>query len=196
MLILDCPQGEPEWFEHRRGIPTASCASKIITPRTGKLSASVDTYIAELIAEIAEGTEEITRSYWMERGILYEQEARDWYEFHTGAEVRQVGIVLNHGAGWSPDGLVGDDGGIEIKCPKSSTHIKYLLAGELPDEYRPQVHAGMWIGEREYIDFVSYHPMYNPLLIRVLSDDYTLKVGAALAEFSERFEDAKRRILG
>jgi len=193
--ILEIPQGEPEWFDARRGIPTASCAGKIITPKTGKLSASAETYVAELIAETLESGDETQRSYWMERGILYEQEARDWYEFATGNEVRQVGIVLNNGAGWSPDGLVDPDGGIEIKCPKLSTHIKYLLAGELPDEYRPQIHAGMWIGERMWMDFVSYHPSVNSLLIRVLRDDYTEKVGKALAEFCEMLEIAKDKML-
>jgi len=193
--ILEIPQGEPEWFQARLGIPTASAASKIITPKTGKLSSQVDAYIAELIAETVEAGDEQTRSYWMERGILYESEARDWYEFRTGQEVRQVGLVLNHGAGWSPDGLVGDDGAVEFKCPKGSTHVKYLMAGELPDEYRPQCHMGLWVGEREWMDFVSYHPAFNPFLIRVLRDDYTEKVGAALAEFVQRYEETKSRIL-
>ena len=87
MQVLDIEQGSPEWFEARKGLPTASCFSKIITPKTGKLSASVDAYIAELIAETKEDTTEQIRSYWMERGRLLEGEARAWYEFETDDDV-------------------------------------------------------------------------------------------------------------
>ena len=195
MQVLDIEQGSPEWFEARKGLPTASCFSKIITPKTGKLSASVDAYIAELIAETKEDTTEQIRSYWMERGRLLEGEARAWYEFETDSDVEQVGLILNHGVGYSPDGLADPKGGLEIKCPMPKTHIKYLMAGEIPIEYKPQLHGGLYVAELDWIDFLSYCPGYNPLLIRVVPDDYTKQLAEALAIFLERYEAAKKRVL-
>lgn len=195
MQRLDIEQGSPEWFEARKGLPTASCFSKIITPKTGKLSASVDTYIAELIAETQEDTTEQVQSYWMERGRLLEGEARSYYEFAKEVDVQQVGLILNYGVGYSPDGLIKPKGGLEIKCPMPKTHIKYLMAGELPSEYRPQVHGGLYIAELEWLDFMSYCPGYNPLLIRVVPSEYTEQLAHAIDTFLERYEAAKKRVL-
>ena len=195
MEILDLEQGSKPWFEARNGLPTASCFSKIITPKTGKLSASADAYIAELIAETKEDTTEQIRSYWMERGRLLEGEARAWYEFETDTDAEKVGLILNHGVGYSPDGLVKPKGGLEIKCPMPKTHIKYLMAGEIPTEYKPQLHGGLYVAELDWIDFLSYCPGYNPLLIRVVPDDYTKQLAEALWILLERYEAAKKRVL-
>ena len=196
MIYIDCKQGTDEWLEARRGIPTASEFSKIITPRTGKLSASTDKYIAELIAETVEPDHDFQGNYWTERGLALEPEARAWYEFQTDNTVNEVGMVLldDRSAGVSPDGLINSDGMLEIKSPKPSTHVLWWLRGVLPDEHKPQCHAALQIAERQWLDFVSYCPRFRPLLVRITPDEYTVKVAAALAEFTERLDAAKSRI--
>lgn len=193
--VLNIEQGEPEWFEARRGIPTASAFGKIITPTRGELSTQSVGYIAELIAETLDyDPEEQCRSYWMDRGREIEPEARDWYAFRYNVEIQQVGIILNHGAGYSPDGLIDPNGAVEFKCPKPSTHVKWLLKGGLPNEHKPQVHSGLHIGELDWIDFVSYCPGFRPLVVRVTPDTYTKNVAAALRAFNEAYEHSKKFI--
>ena len=198
MIFLNVEQGTDEWHAARRGIPTASCAGKIITPKTGKLSATADKYIAELIAETIEPDDSFTGNEWTERGHLLEPEARAWYEFETGHTVTQTGIILRDDgtAGVSPDGIIGDDGLLEIKCPKPSTHVRWFLDGSLPDEHKPQCHAALHLAERQWLDFVSYCPGFDPMLIRVEPDEYTEKVAAALVAFTEKLDAAKARVFG
>ena len=198
MKILNCDQGTPEWFEARLGKATASNFSRIITAKTGKLSAQVDDYIAEMIAEEsgdappAWGGNEHT-----ERGHELEPVARHWYEFDHDVTVDQVGMIVDDSGviAASPDGLIGDDGGLEIKCPMGKTHVKYLIRGELPDEYKAQVHGNLLVSGREWWDFLSYHPKYKPLLLRVYADDWTQKLAAALDEFRDRLAKAKEIVL-
>lgn len=194
MQILEVEQGSDEWFQHRCGIPTVSEFSRFITPARGDLSAQSVGYIADLIVESVEGPPEGMSSYWMDRGTSLEDEARSWYEFHRDCDVTVGGIILNKGAGWSPDGRIGR-GGLEVKCPKPSTHVKWLMDGGLPTEHKPQCHGALTVGELDWLDFVSYCPGYKPLLLHVEPDKYTAKVDAALAAFLEQYDEAKRKIL-
>lgn len=195
MEVFDVEQGSEEWFVLRRGLLTGSRLGKIITPKTGKLSAQANTVMAELIAEPMEPDSGGFSTYWTERGILMEEEAALWYEFQNNVVTDRVGFVKNLGAGFSPDRFVGDDGMLEIKCPKGSTHVKYLLSGELPDEYKAQVHGGLIICERKWCDFVSYHPEFRPLVVRVEPDDYTETMRLVIEDFIERLEEARREVL-
>lgn len=195
MQILTIKQYEPEWWQARLGLPTVSEFSRFITPKRGDLSAQADGYIADLIVEQVEGLSEQVQSYWMERGITMEEQARAWYEFEYDCDVERVGLILNKGAGWSPDGLVGPKGAVEIKCPKPSTHVKWLLTGGIPDEHKPQAHGALSIGERDWVDFVSYCPGYRKLVVRVTPDEYTEKVDAALKAFLEKYEAAKLKMI-
>lgn len=200
MLVLeDLRQGTPEWFDARRGIPTASHFGEIITPAKGDLSKSADGYIAMLIDEIVrpDADEGFKGNQHTERGHELEPKARNWYAFTQCVQPRQVGFIMRDDgmAGCSPDALIGEDGGLEIKCPDGPTHIRYLLAGSLPDAYKPQVHGNLAITGREWWDFLSYCPGYKPLLIRVLPDDYTEKVVKALDQFVERLIAAKQKVL-
>lgn len=194
MKRLDIEQRSPEWYQARSGIPTASEFGRFITPKRGDLSAQATGYIADLIVETVEGSSEGMSSYYMDRGSLLEDEARSWYEFKYGCEIEQTGLILNKGAGWSPDGLV-CPGAIEIKCPKPSTHVTWLLDGGLPDAHRPQCHGALYVGELEWLDFVSYCPGYKTLVVKITPDDYTTKVATALSKFLERLDEAKSRIL-
>lgn len=172
MIILDVEQGTEEWLQARLGVPTASNYSKIITS-TGKPSAQADKYINDLVAQKLTGEiPEMFKSDAMQRGNELEPQARAYYEFMTDNVVEEVGLILNYdGAGCSPDGLIGDDGGLEIKCPLGATHVSYLRANKLPTEYVQQVQGCMYITGRSWWDFVSFHPDMESMIIRVERDD-------------------------
>lgn len=200
MIVHDCTQGTPEWWMLRRGIPTASEFSRILTPKTMKLSSSADGYIYELIADSYRTAAPIAADKYtsraMQNGIDLEPEARNWYALECGQDIRQVGFVTTDDGllGCSPDGLVGDAGGLELKCPDLKTHVGYLLAGTLPDEYRAQVHGNLLVTGREWWDFVSYAQDLPPFRIRVTTDDYTAALTPALKDFTDRLRKAKERI--
>ena len=164
LITLDCEQGSEEWLAARLGIPTATGFENIVTA-TGKKSASYIKYMAELIEESILGGGDTFKSGFMERGNQLEPQARAAYEFLTGNDVIQVGSVyLNEDREImvSPDGLIPSlKKGLEIKCPKMSTHIRYLLEGGVPAEYVIQVQANLWVTGYETWDFVSYCPEYQ-----------------------------------
>jgi len=168
--LIDIEQGSDEWRAARCGIPTASCFGRILTP-TGKRSTQADAYMRELLAEWASGTPKehyVTKD--MQNGTDLEPEARAFYEFEQGASVKQVGLVFLDGTrtiAASPDGLVGDNGGLEIKCPKPATHIETVLSLGIPLKYNPQVQGNLWVTGREWWDFLSYCPGLRPYVTRV-----------------------------
>ena len=173
MRVYNFEQGTPEWLNSRLGKPTGSGFDKLITS-TGKPSTQAEGYINQLIAELLTGeTTYVKKTEWMERGNELEPRARDYYELATGNTVVETGLCLHDKleAGVSPDGIVGDHGLIEIKCPSPSVHVAYLRAGVLPTKYKQQVQGQMWITERDWCDFLSYHPSMPALLVRVERDD-------------------------
>ena len=173
MRIDQNEQGSFEWLAARLGIPSASMFAKIVTTK-GAWSTSADTYINQLVAERLTGErEEVFQSHHMIRGTELEPDARDLYSLMTNSEVIEVGFCLHDtlAAGCSPDGLIGEDGGLEIKCPAPSTHVEYLRGGVLPSKYKQQVMGCLWITGREWWDFVSYHPTMKPLIVRVERDE-------------------------
>lgn len=195
MERIDCEQGSREWIQARLGIPTVSEFYRFITPAKGNLSEQATGYVADLITEAQEGPNEHFQSRWMQRGSMLEGDAIDWYAFRYDCEPERCGLILNKGAGWSPDSLIGEAGALEVKCPKPSTHVKWLLNGGLPTKHKPQCHGALIVGEREWIDFLSYCPGYKPLLVRIASDDYTAKVGAAMTEFLLAYKEARDKVL-
>ena len=173
MRIDQNEQGSPEWLAARLGIPSASMFAKIVTTK-GIWSASADAYINQLVAERLTGErEEVFQSHHMLRGTELEPDARDLYSLISDAEVTEVGFCLHDtlSAGCSPDGLIGDEGGLEIKAPAPATHVEYLRGGVLPSKYKQQVMGCLWITGREWWDFVSYHPTMKPLIVRVERDE-------------------------
>jgi hypothetical protein len=114
----------------------------------------------KLLAERLTGLPQVTYSNAnMDRGTELEPEARKYYADLNGCTVVQVGFIeISEDVGVSPDGLIGDDGGLEIKCPLPSTHISYILGDREIACYRPQVQGCMWATGRKWIDFVSYCP--------------------------------------
>lgn len=155
-------QGSPEWFAERIGKVTASRVADVIAKTKTGYSTSRANYAAQLIAERLTGN--VAESYSnaaMEWGVMTEAEARTAYEFLTDATVDQVGFV-NHPmitmTGASPDGLVGEFGLVEIKCPITATHIETLLGQSVPKKYVTQMMWQMACTGRQWCDFVSYDP--------------------------------------
>jgi hypothetical protein len=160
-------QGSPEWLKVRLGIPTASRFKCITDVRVrGKLDeelAARRDYRYELALERLTGISiDSYVSEDMENGTIREPLARDAYMAATGELVHQVGFVreTEPDCGGSPDGLVGAIGGVEIKCPKASTHALYLFDPEAPKKYIPQCQGNIWLNDREWFDFTSFHPDY------------------------------------
>jgi hypothetical protein len=174
MRIIDCEQGTDEWLAARLGIPSASMYGKIITTQ-GKWSTQADSYINQLVAEVLTGERTpVYQNEHMTRGTELEPEARRMYEFiFSDNKVDEVGFCMHDTleAGASPDGLIGDDGGLEIKCPAASTHVEYLRGDTLPSKYKQQVMGCLWITGREWWDFMSYYPNMKPLIVRVERDE-------------------------
>jgi putative phage-type endonuclease len=160
---LDVQQGSAEWFNARCGCVTASRVADVMAKlKNGKPAAARENYKLELLQEIWTGQAvEHFVTPAMDRGIQGEPLARTAYEMRHGIEVQRIGYVYHPGirrSGASPDGLVGDSGLLEIKVPRITTHIGYLLAEEVPDEYKPQMLWQMACTDREWCDFVSYAP--------------------------------------
>ena len=179
LITLNCEQGTEEWLTARLGIPTATGVSNIVTP-SGKKSSAWTSYLAELVAESIEGLTEDFKSSDMLRGNQLEEQARMAYEFATGNDVVQVGGVYRNADKdmmISPDGLIPTlRKGLEIKCPKMKTHIKYIIEGVVPREYIIQVQVALWITGYDSWDFVSYCPEYQKqtLFIRNAKPDPVL----------------------
>jgi putative phage-type endonuclease len=188
----DLEQGTDEWLAARCGIVTASVVGQLITPKTVKPAANdySRALTASLVAERITGYVEPTfPSRDMERGTLSEPIARDIYAEHYKVTVDQVGFMVREESDWklgySPDGLVGDDGLIEIKAPRQKTHLATILADEVPLEYMAQVQAGLFVSGRKWADFISYNGGMPLYVKRVLPDERWQK---AIVEAVTAFE--------
>ena len=163
MKIINVEQGSDEWLQIRLGVATASNFSKIVTSK-GEIAKPHTEYALKLASEtLLEEPEDSYKSADMERGNELEPLAREAYEEYNFCQVKEVGFMLSDckNFGYSPDGLVGKDGLIEIKCPKANNHAKYLAGKKCPTEYIAQVQGGLMISGRKWCDFVSYHPDFK-----------------------------------
>jgi len=201
MIESNHVQGSPEWERDRLGVVTASAITRIVTPKTLKLSSQSAGYRAELLSEWALGyvEEGFSGNYWTERGHRYEDEARQAITAITGHPCRSTGFCWQDAAkvaGCSPDALIGDDGGAEIKCPMGRNHLSYLLAGGVPDEYRLQVQFSLWITGRDWWVFESYHPDLPPHIVTVEPDiDCMSAFDALVPEFIANLDEARARLI-
>lgn len=197
-----CVQMSPEWHELRRGVPTASNFDRIIQAVKGDYSKAASKYIAELVAETIHydpnAMTEKPMNAAMRHGIDCEPEARQYYLTHTTDSVRQVGFVLSGCGrfGCSPDGLVGDEGLLELKCPQPATHVEYLMERVLPTEYKAQVHGQLLVTGRKWVDFMSYARMHKPFIIRVYPDEFTQKLRRLLERFAADYQATLNQIAG
>ena len=183
-------QGSEEWHALRRGMITASAISRLLTG-TGK-PANNDTSRAQLLQLLAERiTGESEPSFYgndMARGHLLEPLARDIYAEHR-APVVECGFVTadfdGTVIGYSPDGLVGDDGLIEIKSPRQKNHLRSLLTDEVPAEYVPQVQTGLAVTGRAWCDFITYAPGLPLFIHRCTRDELVIAQLIAAAQAAE-----------
>jgi len=163
METLELIQGTHEWVQARCGSVGASQVSDVMSKgRDGRESTGYANLRAKIVAERLTGCviEGYTNAY-MERGNADEGAAREVYEFVTGNTVEQVGLIRHPTIPFfhaSPDGLIGDDGMLELKRKIPALHIAYLLKNEVPAEYRKQMTAQLACSGREYVEFVSYCP--------------------------------------
>lgn len=199
MIISPHPQNSVEWLQARAGIVTASEMDALVSP-TGKVKKgdAVETYLNKKLAEWwTGGPIETGQSFWMEQGQILEEEALPWYAFKYNVEPQRVGLITTDDGfvGCSPDGLL-DGAGIEIKCPSSPVHIGYLRNGVLPADYVHQVQAGLYVTGFPAWKFVSYRRgMPNLVLTIAPNDDFQEAIGEAVAEFRERLEAEKQRLI-
>lgn len=155
-------QGSAEWFAARLGKVTASRVSDVMARTKTGWGASRKNYMADLIAERLTGmpVEQYTNQA-MQWGIDTESQARFAYEFFRDTEVKEVGFIDHPQifmTGASPDGLIGDDGLLELKCPNTATHIDTLLNGTVPEKYALQMQWQLACTGRAWCDFVSFDP--------------------------------------
>lgn len=166
----DVIQGSDDWLDQRRGLVTASVVGQLVTPKTLKIAANDKSraIVAQLVAERITGyTDPTYISDDMLRGHDEEAQAREKYA-EVYAPVREVGFLLRTEDTWklgySPDGLIGDDGLIEVKAPRAKGHLSTILADEVPAEHMAQCQAGLLVSGREWLDFVSFSggmPMWH-----------------------------------
>lgn len=179
MQIINCEQGSEKWLQLRRGVATASNFSKIVTSK-GEISKQLRDYAFQLASEtITNLQDESFKSADMQRGNDLEPDARNYYQQHTLSLVKEVGFMRDDFYGYSPDGLIGEDGLVEFKCPNQKTHTKYLFNKKLPTEYKAQVQGGLYVSRRKWCDFMSFHPDFiedkKLFLIRVFRDEEFIK---------------------
>lgn len=200
MIIVDTVQGSEEWLKERAGKVSASNFNKIFTATGSKTTGETrKSYLYQLAGERISGVpEETFKNEWMQRGNELEPEARARFEEEAKEFVVEVGMIYlddRKTISCSPDGLVGDDCGLELKCPKLSTHIGYLDAGRLPATYKPQVMGCMWITGRNAWSFMSYHPLVRPFLLAVAYDQkYISLLAEAVEEFNAEVEALVERL--
>lgn len=184
MQIFDMEQGGSEWMSARLGIPTASKFATVMAKGEGKTR---NEYMRRLAGEIITGEmSETFSNAHMERGKTMEDEAREHYAFIEDAEIKRVGFIRNGNCGASPDSLVGNNGGLEIKTALPHIQIDRLERNRLPPEHKAQVQGNIWLAEREWWDFVSYWPRLPILTVRVFRDDEYIK---QMADEIDRFND-------
>lgn len=197
MQILTMPQGSPEWLAARLGRVTMSELKTLLVNGKGPggLGTGAITYMHQLMGERMTGelAEPFQGNAHTRRGHELEGMARSLYVNATGElSPQEVGIILNHEVGYSPDSLMGDNGLLEIKTKLPKFQIEVLLSGEVPAEHVAQCQGGLWVGEREWIDFVSYWPGMPLFIKRVYRDDIMIRT---IAERVEAFhEEMERRI--
>jgi hypothetical protein len=199
MVIHHYIQGSEQWFAARRGRPTASRFSEILTPG-GKLSKSATAYALELAAECwVQDYRAWSGNKYTDRGEELEPHARAEFIARTGMKVAQVGFVTRDDevVGCSPDGLILDSSGryvagLEIKCVNPRDHFSMIYYDAPAAKYLPQIHGGMAVTGLDTWYFASYFPGLPPFLCVVERDEYTHLLSDALDEFLIMYADIRK----
>jgi len=192
-------QNSLQWLVARAGIPTASEFGQLLTdkmePRKGQMP---ETYLARKVAEAwLNGPLPGFNTLEMEMGHILEAEAIPWFEFEYSMTVSRVPFITTDDCkiGCSPDGLIGDDSGLEIKCPQPHTHVGYIMDNVLPEHYAPQVHGSLYVTGRKRWDFISYNRQFPKLVVSVFRDEVIqTRIAETVGKFLEKFEAAMQKL--
>ena len=192
-------QGSPDWLKARLGKISASKVSSIMGKRGfGKMG---ETYAIELITElILQQPTNIPVTFAMEWGTEYEPIAREIYEDKRKVTVEEVGGIEKDGLWFSPDGLVGEDGIIEIKCPQPSQHMRNLLSDVVLPQYIDQIQFGLMVSGRKWCDFISFNPdfpdKFKPKVIRVENDwEHQTRMSNNIEKFKVLLSQFKNKLV-
>jgi putative phage-type endonuclease len=206
MIVFDhVEQGTDEWHEMRRGVITASRFKDVMSKGRGDApSKTRQSYMLELAAESLTGeVEHFEPNKYMKWGTEKEPEAKSMYELITDNEVAEVAFIKHDtlNCGVSPDGLINADGGLEIKCPKTTTQIETFLSGKMPSQHKAQVQGCMWVTEREWWDFVSFDPRIagesSFFTVRVERDeDYIANLAEQISLFDSELQSLINKLKG
>jgi predicted phage-related endonuclease len=178
MQIHNVEQNSPAWMNLRLGIITASSMKDVLSKGRSKTATSVtrQTYMDKLMGEQLSGR--FPSNYTNEAMMMgheLEKYAREYYERATGNKVTQVGFITNHDdigtVGFSPDGLIGEDGVLEIKSRMDHVQVRVLLNDAPSPEHYAQMQCGLWVSERQWCDYVSFNEYIPPFIRRVHRDD-------------------------
>lgn len=187
-IIHNFEQRSPEWYAIRLGKFTGSDFHTFL----GK-SATKDRLILEKASEHITGkptNEDNFISTDMQRGIDNEDYARQLYEAETFNKVEQIGFAeLDEFTGCSPDGLVGDDGIIEIKCPKQSVFIDQVIKNKIKPEYETQIQFNLMVLDRKWCDYIAYNINFPLRVVRIFRDED--KIGAIRSALADVISQAK-----
>lgn len=192
MEILTCPQGSPEWFQARLGIPTASEYHTVMASgvKKGEPSKTRQLYLDKLAGERITGKpmENYSNDY-MQRGKDQEQQARDLYSFMYSADVIAVGFIkrTDLNTGCSPDALIGDHGLLEIKTKAAHLMVKAIRDGKEnpPPEHMHQCQGGLWVTQRSWVDLNLHCEGFNPIVYRIFrNEEYIGRVAEAVGAFN------------
>lgn len=168
--IVDLKQGSEGWLNLKLGVISASNAAKVVAKRDSETRL---TYMSELVAQICTGEREEIHSKYLEWGNQFEAAARSSYEFSTGQDIIQVPFVFKDDSfreGCSPDGIVNNLKGVEIKCPYNAVnYIKFLTEDKIKSEYAWQCQYTLRVMNADEWDFVQYHPYMKTCPLKVLN---------------------------
>ena len=204
MRILELQQGSDEWLKARTGVITGTRLKQVLGTTSKAL-------MYELIAEQLAPAKENQTNEAMERGSQLEEDAILLWEATTGYEAEQIGFVLHKDFDWlgcSPDALMKDGkkyvGGVEVKCPDTKTHLKYLVEKKIPSEYKAQVLNYFIVCEDlEWLDFVSYDPRIQVAelqvsIVRVMREELQDEIDVAVAKlekFRQKWEELQEQLI-
>ena len=194
MEIIQCEQGSESWFKHRIGSIGGSSISSVVAGGQGKMRKSL---LYTLAGEILSGVKhEGYRNADMDRGIEQEADARNVYAMEREVEVVQVGLVKqNEFRHFSPDGLIGTDGMIEIKCVIPKVQVETIDTGKIDGGYIKQIQWGLFICKRYWADFISWSPLVVDCPIWIKRVERDEKLIKELIDGAEKFTDELKSLV-